>query len=111
MTNKLKQHEIGRQPEIFYQQNLNKSRFHVRKGLMLSLRKESEIMAKFQHKFRRKWLDKYMLWSSFLGTVTFFILLIPIPYFWGHADRGRALLQTLAASVWITCLMKVLNFF
>ncbi|TIA92513.1 hypothetical protein E3P99_00588 [Wallemia hederae] len=102
----VKPKEVGRQPDEFYKTRLNKWRYRTRRIILRSLRKESEVMAQFQRRYRRNWLDTYMLWSSFLGAVTFFILLLPIPYFWGHAEQGRALLQTLAASVWITCLMK-----
>lgn len=106
-TKPTKSKEIGRQSDKYYKTTLHKWRYTIRRFLLRSLRKESEFMAKFQRRYRGKWLDKYMLWTSFLGAVTFFILLLPIPFFWGHTQQGTALLQTLAASVWITCLMKV----
>lgn len=107
VSNTNKNEEAGLKPDEVYKFKLNKFRYKCRKFIIASLRRESELMTKFQLNFRSSFLDKYMLYSSFLGSVTFFILLLPIPYFWGFPEQGSVLLQTLAASVWITCLMKV----
>lgn len=38
---------------------------------------------------RTPWLDEYFVKSSLLGTHSFFMICVPMPFWFGHADVGR----------------------
>ena len=42
-----------------------------------------------QEKFRTPVLDKYFLYTSSLGTHTFFMTVLPCLFFFGHTDTAR----------------------
>ena len=42
-----------------------------------------------QEKFRTPLLDKYFLYTSSLGTHTFFMTILPCLFFFGHTDTAR----------------------
>ena len=50
---------------------------------------DQEITAYLQAKVRSPWLDTYFLYASMLGTHTFFLVFLPIFFFFGHDDLGR----------------------
>lgn len=42
-----------------------------------------------KEKFRTRLLDKYFLYTSSLGTHTFFMTVLPCLFFFGHTDTAR----------------------
>lgn len=52
-----------------------------------------------QAKVRHPFLDAYFVYTSSLGTHTFFMIMLPIFYFFGAPEFGRGYVRTLAVSV------------
>lgn len=80
---------VGTAPEEFYTQTLAPWRAAARRFIMRRLRQESEWIAKMQERLRSPWLDSYFVYTSSLGTHTFFMMALPALFFFGHADIGR----------------------
>jgi hypothetical protein len=52
----------------------------------------------FQSRIRSPWLDTYFLQSSTLGTHTFFLVFLPIIFFFGYDELGRGYDKTILFS-------------
>ena len=79
----------GTAPDEFYAAALAPWRAAARKFVMRNLQKESEYLAKMQQRIRTPWLDTYFLYSSSLGTHTFFMTMLPALFFFGFSDMAR----------------------
>ncbi|PPQ66638.1 hypothetical protein CVT24_006930 [Panaeolus cyanescens] len=78
----------------------------IRRRLVRAVRTESEIIAKMQKVIRTPWLDAYFVYTSSLGTHTFFMILLPSVFFFGHDEMGRGLLIVLALGVYFSSVIK-----
>lgn len=47
------------------------------------------LMLHLQDKIRTPWLDAYFVYSSTLGTHTFFMILLPALFFFGYGEMAR----------------------
>ena len=47
------------------------------------------VFVGFQARIRSPWLDTYFLHSSMLGTHTFFLVFLPLFFFFGYFELGR----------------------
>ncbi|KAF5351029.1 hypothetical protein D9756_008418 [Leucocoprinus leucothites] len=96
----------GKQPMDVYEATLPKWRAAVRRTLVKSVRWESEVVAKMQEKIRTPWLDAYFVYTSSLGTHTFFMTALPACFFFGYNELGRGLLMVLAMGVYCSSVVK-----
>ncbi|KAL7009327.1 Long-chain base-1-phosphate phosphatase [Cystobasidiomycetes sp. EMM_F5] len=126
----------GCQPDEVYKNYMGGWRYRLRRALVKNLEWESPIMAKYQvirhlsKAARRPYLDTYFVWSSILGTQYVVVLpiisfasgfnirtqfidnssafMIGLPLFWwfGNAQDGRALLNVLSAGVYLASVFK-----
>ncbi|KAG7447260.1 uncharacterized protein BT62DRAFT_1075337 [Guyanagaster necrorhizus] len=71
-------------------------RYAVRTKLVGRVKAESKAVAYLQRTMRTSWLDIYFVYSSYLGTDTFFLIVLPPFFFFGYDDFGRGLLMILA---------------
>ena len=51
-------------------------------------------------------LDAYFVYTSSLGTHTFFMIMLPLFYFFGLPEFGRGLLLMLAVGVYVSSFIK-----
>ncbi|EEB89968.1 hypothetical protein MPER_11885 [Moniliophthora perniciosa FA553] len=96
----------GRQPLDVYDATLSWWRAGIRKKLVKTVAKESRIIAKMQDAIRTPWLDAYFVYTSSLGTHTFFMTVLPALYFFGYADLALGLILVLATGVYFSSFFK-----
>jgi len=96
----------GRLPEEVYTNMLPSWRAALRRKCVAVVEWESEVIGKWQARVRSPWLDAYFLHTSMLGTHTFFLVFLPMFFFFGHDGLGRALCYALAFGVYLSSFLK-----
>lgn len=93
-------------PDSVYEATLGPWRASLRRIVMTNLERESRIIAAMQvciphsltslvdidigqSKIRTPLLDRYFVYTSSLGTHTFFMIVLPVFFFFGFRDIGR----------------------
>ncbi|KAK0497797.1 phosphatidic acid phosphatase type 2/haloperoxidase [Armillaria luteobubalina] len=71
-------------------------RYAIRTKLVQRVKLESKAIARLQRAVRMPWLDTYFVYTSYLGTDSFFLVVLPAFFFLGYDDFGRGLLMILA---------------
>jgi hypothetical protein len=79
----------GTLPSDVYDTMLGPWRAAVRRVLVRMVEKESVVLAQMQGAIRTPLLDKYFVYTSSLGTHTFFMTALPAMFFFGYADMAR----------------------
>ncbi|KAF7321362.1 Sphingosine-1-phosphate phosphatase [Mycena kentingensis (nom. inval.)] len=93
-------------PMDVYEATLPRFRAAVRRKLVASIKTESRIIAQLQDAIRTPFLDRFFIYTSALGSHTFFSIFIPIFFFFGHDDLGEGLVITLAVGIYLTSVAK-----
>ncbi|KAG9093255.1 hypothetical protein FS749_014775 [Ceratobasidium sp. UAMH 11750] len=96
----------GTLPDEYYDAAMAPWRAAIRRRLVKNLRYESECLGSMQRKIRKPWLDTYFVYTSSLGTHTFFMIVLPTFFFFGYPMVGIGLLHVLAAGVYFSSLIK-----
>ncbi|KAG1721651.1 PAP2 superfamily-domain-containing protein [Suillus lakei] len=95
--------------EDLYETVLPWWRATIRARILSSMKRESQILARMQARLeciRHPWLDLYFLYSSTLGTHTFFMIGLPLTFFFGYEELGRGLVIVLASGVYVVSFLK-----
>lgn len=79
----------GTAPDEVYAKILAPWRAAIRRTVIWNLHNESKVLAKMQEKIRTPFWDKYFVYTSSLGTHTFFMIALPMLFFFGFPDTGR----------------------
>ncbi|KAK9248234.1 phosphatidic acid phosphatase type 2/haloperoxidase [Lipomyces tetrasporus] len=98
--------DAGNRSRDHYKSSMTKSRFRARHSLLPLVRWETPRLAWIQQHTRSKFLDDYFALTANLGTHTFFVIMLPVPFWLGYAHLGRGLVYVLAAGVLISGMMK-----
>ncbi|THH18859.1 hypothetical protein EW146_g2215 [Bondarzewia mesenterica] len=96
----------GRLSEEVYSSNLPWWRAAVRSKLVRCVEWESGVLARVQERVRTPWLDAYFVYTSTLGTHTFFMCFIPAFFFFGYDELGRGLVYALGLGVYSASFLK-----
>jgi len=96
----------GMLPSEIYDGTLNWWRSGIRRLLVKNLEAESRWIGLLQRTIRTPWLDKYFLYSSSLGTHTFFMTAIPLLLFFGQYECSWGIVFVLAMGVYTTSFVK-----
>ncbi|KAH7098070.1 phosphatidic acid phosphatase type 2/haloperoxidase [Auriculariales sp. MPI-PUGE-AT-0066] len=96
----------GNHPHDVYEAAMASWRFALRTFVMTHLQWESEFIGGMQERVRSPWLDDYFVYTSSLGTHTFFIIFLPAFFFFGFAEHGRGLLFMLCIGVYVSSVIK-----
>ncbi|KAG8794617.1 hypothetical protein FRC12_023115 [Ceratobasidium sp. 428] len=96
----------GTLPDEYYDAAMAPWRAAIRRRLVKNLKYESEWLGAMQRKIRRPFLDTYFVYTSSLGTHTFFMIVLPTFFFFGYPMVGLGLLHVLAAGVYFSSLIK-----
>jgi hypothetical protein len=78
----------------------------LRRRLVTTVKWESIVIAKMQEIIRTPWLDAYFVYSSTLGTHTFFMTILPALFFFGYPELGRGLLLVLGLGIYLSSVIK-----
>lgn len=99
--------QAGTQPDHVYQYQMSNIRFKVRSQLLRSLHAEISILHQIQIKTKSTLLDFIMLNSSWLGSHSFFILTLPLLFWFNqNPSQARSQVYILANSVYLTGFLK-----
>ncbi|KAI6021740.1 hypothetical protein PISMIDRAFT_27717 [Pisolithus microcarpus 441] len=96
----------GQLPQDVYDTVLPRWRSAIRNVILKAVEHESPVLARLQTRFRNPWLDVYFLYTSCLGTHTFFMIALPILFFFGYHNLGRGLIFVLASGVYFSSFIK-----
>ncbi|KAH8116160.1 PAP2 superfamily-domain-containing protein [Phellopilus nigrolimitatus] len=97
---------VGTAPEEFYVRSLAPWRAAARQLVMRRLEAESALVARLQASVRAPWLDAYFVYTSSLGTHTFFMTALPALFFFGFPEVGRGLVFVLGMGVYVSSFIK-----
>ncbi|KAH7882264.1 hypothetical protein F5I97DRAFT_1931462 [Phlebopus sp. FC_14] len=96
----------GQLPEDVYGTVLPWWRAAIRAQILKAVKAESPVLARMQNRLRNPWLDDYFLYTSSLGTHTFFMIALPLLFFFGYSELGRGLIFVLASGVYFSSFIK-----
>ncbi|GAA5845553.1 hypothetical protein JCM11251_002091 [Rhodosporidiobolus azoricus] len=97
---------VGRRDDAFYERLLPAWRMKGRRMLLRSLEREMSILQGIQKRWRTPFRDEYFVKTSLLGTHTFFMIFLPLWYWFGFPEVGRGLLYCLALGAYATGALK-----
>ncbi|KAK9368449.1 phosphatidic acid phosphatase type 2/haloperoxidase [Lipomyces kononenkoae] len=98
--------DAGNRSRDHYKTRMTKSRFRARQILLPIVRWETPRLAWIQEHTRSKFLDDYFALTANLGTHTFFVIMLPLPFWLGFVRIARGLVYVLAAGVLLSGMMK-----
>ncbi|KAK9458220.1 hypothetical protein V1511DRAFT_32677 [Dipodascopsis uninucleata] len=98
--------DAGNRSRDHYKSSMSKLRFKFRQACLPLIRWETPHLANIQTSLRSKLLDDYFALTANLGTHTFFVIMLPMPFWFGYAELGRALVYVLAIGVYVSGFLK-----
>ncbi|KAK1219246.1 Long-chain base-1-phosphate phosphatase [Marasmius sp. AFHP31] len=96
----------GKQPSDIYEQTLPWWRAAIRRQIVKRVEVESQTVARLQNALRSPFLDSYFVYTSSLGTHTFFMVMLPIMFFFGYPEMGLGLISVLVLGVYFSSFLK-----
>ncbi|KAJ3987027.1 sphingosine-1-phosphate phosphatase [Lentinula detonsa] len=86
--------------------SLSPVRYYLRSLLLPIVERESHVISRLQKRFRTPFWDKYFVYTSSLGTHTFFMILLPAMFFFGFRDMGMGLVMVMGGGVYASSIVK-----
>ncbi|KAH7043229.1 sphingosine-1-phosphate phosphohydrolase [Macrophomina phaseolina] len=108
MTNAKDQprYDAGNRALVHYQSKLPPWRYRLRRFLIPIVRWETPYLAYMQDVLRTPALDSYFAFTANLGTHTFFMIMLPILFWCGYTNLGKAMVHVLASGVFWSGFVK-----
>ncbi|GAA6018018.1 hypothetical protein JCM10207_002742 [Rhodosporidiobolus poonsookiae] len=97
---------VGVREAEYYERLMPRWRYDVRQRLLRNLEGEMDMLQRIQKRWRTPFRDEYFVKSSLLGTHTFFMVFLPLWFWYGLPEVGRGLLYVLAAGAYATSALK-----
>ncbi|KAG0245506.1 hypothetical protein BGW41_000133 [Actinomortierella wolfii] len=101
----------GVAPESYYDSQLSPLRAYLRRSLLPFIRRETAILHAMQLKVRHPFLDQYFSLSAFSGTHTFFMIALPVLFWFGYSDIARGFTLIAALGVYWAGFFKASDYF
>ncbi|ODN95718.1 hypothetical protein L198_04336 [Cryptococcus wingfieldii CBS 7118] len=98
--------EPGCQPDEVYEEYLPTWRAWMRNKLVDRLRRENVWMEEWQRRVRTERRDKFFYYSAVFGTHTFFMMFLPILFFFGRPWEARGLLYVVGTGIYVSSYVK-----
>lgn len=98
--------DAGNKHPDHYKSRLSPFRYKVRALLLPYLRHETPLIFKLQQAIRHPVLDFYFAWTANLASHTFYVLILPIPLWFGGGKLVRDLVYVLGFGIYITGYLK-----
>lgn len=98
--------DIGIYRDEVYDEYLGARMGAVRRLLIRSLRWESPLLARHQRIVRNRTLDRYFVYTSLMGSHSFFLIFLPMTYWFVNGCFARGLINVLAAGVYLSSAIK-----
>ncbi|KAL0579647.1 Long-chain base-1-phosphate phosphatase [Marasmius crinis-equi] len=96
----------GKAPSDIYEATLPWWRAAIRRKIVQRVEVESKVVARLQNAIRCSWLDSYFVYTSSLGTHTFFMVMLPVMFFFGYPEMGLGLISVLVSGVYFSSFLK-----
>ncbi|KAJ9095476.1 hypothetical protein QFC19_007586 [Naganishia cerealis] len=97
--------DAGTLPNDHYKSHLSPTRFWLRSKLLPYIRMETDILASLQAAIRTPMLDFYFAWTANLASHTFYVLMLPVPLWFG-STLSRDLIYVLGLGIYISGNLK-----
>lgn len=98
--------DSGRKPARYYQEHLSLVRYQIRDLLMPLVGWESEVLFNIQKACRTDLADVYFTWTANLGSHTFYVLMLPLPLWFGYAQLTRDLVFVIGWGIFFSGWVK-----
>ncbi|VEU23280.1 DEKNAAC104411 [Brettanomyces naardenensis] len=98
--------DSGLRKPSFYQSRMSPFRFQLRSLFLNLINKESPSLGYLQSYFRCKSLDYYFLYSANLGAHMFYVLMCPLPGWFGYTKLLRDSVAVLGLGIYLTGFVK-----
>lgn len=98
--------DAGNKPCDHYKSRLSTLRYTLRGWCLPIVRKETEWLSTIQSKTRTPWLDFYFAWTANLASHTFYVLMLPLPAWFGGLTILRDLVHVLGYGIFFTGFLK-----
>lgn len=98
--------DAGNQSNDHYKLRLSPFRYKVRSKLLPLVRNETEHLDHLQKSCRSPILDFYFAWTANVASHTFYVLILPIPLWFGASTLARDLIYTLGFGIYISGHLK-----
>lgn len=98
--------DVGHQSQDHYCSRLSPLRYKLRTLCLPLVRWETPVLASFQEKCRTPVLDFYFAWTANLASHTFYVLMLPLPLWFGGSRLARDLIAVLGFGIYVTGFCK-----
>ncbi|KAA8899408.1 phosphatidic acid phosphatase type 2/haloperoxidase [Sphaerosporella brunnea] len=98
--------DAGLLPRDHYKNRLPLWRYELRQLLLPLVRWETPYLAWMQEHCRTPFLDSYFALTANLGTHTFFMIMLPLMFWFGYTSLGRGVVHVLASGVFFSGFLK-----
>ncbi|KAG7106371.1 Dihydrosphingosine 1-phosphate phosphatase like protein [Verticillium longisporum] len=98
--------DAGLRSQDHYKKAMPPWRYNLRQRMLPLVRWETPYLAWFQERARTPALDSYFAITANLGTHTFFMIGLPMLFWYGYASFGKGLVHILAEGVFFTGFIK-----
>lgn len=98
--------DAGNKSADHYKSKLSSIRYNLRQMCLPIVRKETEVLADLQQRGRHPWLDFYFAWTANLASHTFYVLMLPVPFWFGSSIVGRDLVAVIGYGIYISGFFK-----
>ncbi|KAF3988301.1 hypothetical protein FT663_04061 [Candidozyma haemuli var. vulneris] len=103
---KMGTNDAGNKSSDHYKSRLSSIRYNIRSLCLPIVRKETEVLANIQSKVRGPWLDYYFAWTANLASHTFYVLMLPVPIWFGMGMLSRDLVAVLGYGIYVSGFFK-----
>lgn len=98
--------DSGLKSDSFYRSRMSPMRFQIRRALLTLINKESPALGRLQKKVRGPFLDLFFLYSANLGAHMFYVLMCPLPGWFGRMYLLRDSVMILGLGIYLTGAIK-----
>lgn len=98
--------DAGNQPDSFYRAKILGWRYAWRQRFLPVIEWELEFLARAQSHWRHPWLDFYFAWTANLASHTFYVLVLPVPLWFGALVLLRDLVYLIGLGIYCTGFLK-----
>jgi len=98
--------DAGNLPSNHYKERLSLFRFKLRQMCLPIVRKETDLLARLQARVRTPGRDLYFAWTANLASHTFYVLMLPLPLWFGASTLARDLIFVLGMGIYVTGFFK-----
>ncbi|GMM39021.1 sphinganine kinase [Saccharomycopsis crataegensis] len=100
------QADAGNKSDSYYKLKLSPLRYKLRAMLLPIIAEETRMVFKIQKRLRCDFLDVYFAWSANLASHTFYVIMLPLPFWFGFVEITRDLVWVLGFGIFISGVAK-----